>query len=152
MTGSYVALLAVVTLVLSGFMSGLFLGTLIFTTPVIRSLPPKYSVQAEQRLTRRYAVAGPILTTVVPLLSIAYALLATGGKSAFAWGSVGANVSALVSTLIFNLPINSQTKNWDPENLPNNWEQVRNKWQVFHAIRSSLFFLGFVLFGVAMIN
>jgi uncharacterized membrane protein len=59
-------------------------------------------------------------------------------------------VVALVSTIIFNVPINSATGKWSVENPPENWKETRNRWEFFQGLRSWLLLIGFVLLCLAI--
>jgi uncharacterized membrane protein len=58
-------------------------------------------------------------------------------------------VAALVITLLVNVPIDNQLIQWDPSRLPPDWEEIRDRWELFHALRtfSSLGGLALVLAG-----
>lgn len=55
-------------------------------------------------------------------------------------------VVALLVTLIVEVPIDNRIKMWTAATLPDNWRQLRDRWEVFHALRTAatiggLFFL-----------
>jgi uncharacterized membrane protein len=56
----------------------------------------------------------------------------------------------LISTIIFNVPINLATGRWDPMNPPSDWKQVRTRWEFFQGVRSWLLLIGFVLLSLAL--
>jgi hypothetical protein len=43
---------------------------------------------------------------------------------------------ALLITLIVEVPIDNQIEGWTVTTLPANWQQLRDRWEWFHAIRS----------------
>jgi uncharacterized membrane protein len=90
--------------------------------------------------------------TAATVLSIAYAVNESGqsAASAFRWAAAIINSLGLVSTIVFNVPINLATGRWNAEHLPENWKQVRNRWEFFQALRSYLFLIGFILVSVAI--
>jgi len=45
-------------------------------------------------------------------------------------------VVVLLVTLLVNVPIDNQIKQWTVATLPSNWEQVRDRWQFYHTIRT----------------
>ena len=66
------------------------------------------------------------------------------------WASAVSLVAALVSTIIFNVPINLATGKWDADNPPGDWKESRNRWEFFQGLRSWLLLIGFVLLCLAM--
>lgn len=54
-------------------------------------------------------------------------------------------VIALLITLIVEVPIDNQIAGWTVASLPTNWQQLRNQWELFHAIRSWVSVLGLAL-------
>jgi uncharacterized membrane protein len=51
----------------------------------------------------------------------------------------------IVFTAQVNLPLNYYTESWDPSNLPEDWEVVRNSWNQANAMRVGASFTAFVL-------
>ena len=51
-----------------------------------------------------------------------------------------------------NNPLNQQISTWTPENLPANWQQVRDAWDRFHFISSVLAALAFTVLLVDMLR
>jgi uncharacterized membrane protein len=52
-------------------------------------------------------------------------------------------VSVLVTTIVFNLPINAEQSNWAVQAPPADWASVRDRWQIAHAVRTSAAVLAF---------
>jgi Domain of unknown function (DUF1772) len=57
---------------------------------------------------------------------------------------------ALISTIVFNVPINLATGRWQSQDRPANWKQVRNRWEFFQGVRSWLLLIGFILLCFAV--
>jgi uncharacterized membrane protein len=66
------------------------------------------------------------------------------------WAGAAAFALALISTIIFNVPINLATGRWGPKNPPSDWKQVRTRWEFFQGVRSWLLLIGFVLLSLAL--
>ncbi len=66
------------------------------------------------------------------------------------WAAAVAFILALISTIIFNVPVNLATGRWDSKKLPSDWKQTRNRWEFFHGVRSWLLLIGFVLLSLAL--
>jgi uncharacterized membrane protein len=141
------------TLVITGFTACAEFGSYAFVHPVIRRLPPEHHVFVEKGLLRTFGRVMPVLMALCPVLSIAYATQASAGPGApigFRWMSAIVFVAALISTILFNVPINLATRRWNPQNPPQNWKEIRNRWELFQGIRSWLLLIGFGLLCLAV--
>ena len=81
----------------------------------------------------------PVLMTVCAIAPIGYALHYSGSNEQerfVRWAAAAFFVAALVSTIVFNVPINRATGKWDVENLPEDWKKIRDRWERFQGIRS----------------
>ena len=58
-------------------------------------------------------------------------------------------IAVLVTTLIFNLPINSDQVDWNVQSPPANWASVRDRWQIAHAVRTGAAVLAFGFLSAA---
>ena len=54
----------------------------------------------------------------------------------------------IIVTLVFNAPVNALAARWDPENPPDNWEELRDRWHLGQTIRTPLAVAAFA--GVAL--
>jgi hypothetical protein len=135
------------TLVVGGFTACAEFGSYAFVHPVIRRLPAVYHVQVEKGLLRTFGWAMPPLMTATLALGIANASTTgiVGGPPGWRWAAAASWIAALASTVIFNVPVNLATGRWDPQHLPDDWKQVRNRWEFFQGLRSWLLLAGFVL-------
>ena len=140
-------------LVITGFASCAEFGSYAFVHPVIRHLPQEYHVRVEQGLLKTFGRVMPVLMTLCVVLTIAYAVQTQepGGTARLVrWAAAGSFTLALISTLVFNVPINAATKRWDESNPPPDWKERRNRWEFFQGVRSWLLLIGFVLLCLAM--
>jgi uncharacterized membrane protein len=55
-------------------------------------------------------------------------------------------VITLIVTLTTELPIVNKIKLWTNDTAPENWEEIRNRWVSFHALRVFPALFGFVLY------
>jgi uncharacterized membrane protein len=142
-----------VALFVTGFASCAEFGSYAFVHPVIRQLPPESHVTVEKGLLQTFGRVMPILMTLCPVLSIAYAIQLNGAWDAantIRWLAAIVFVGALVSTIIFNVPINLATRGWDPKNRPQDWKEKRNRWEFYQGVRSWLLLIGFILICLAV--
>ena len=137
-----------VALVVTGFTACAEFGSYAFVHPVLRQLPRNYHLQVEQGLLRTFGRVMPVLMTLSVVLAVSYAIHMRDQPDPARWIFWAAAVSfgaALVSTIVFNVPINAATGRWDSENPPPDWKETRNRWEFFQGVRSWLLLLGFVL-------
>jgi hypothetical protein len=86
------------------------------------------------------------------VLSISYAISLNpieGLARIIRWASAASFIAALVSTIIFNVPINLATGGWKADAPPQQWKETRNRWEFFQGLRSWLLLIGFVLLCLA---
>jgi uncharacterized membrane protein len=138
------------TLVVTGFTACAEFGSYAFVHPVTRRLPAEFHVAVEKGLLRTFGVVMPPLMTITVVLAVSHALHSggQGGPSLWRWLAAGAVTAALVSTIIFNVPINLATRRWDPLRPPADWKATRNRWEFFQGLRSWLLLIGFALMSV----
>jgi Domain of unknown function (DUF1772) len=146
-------LLEFIGLVITGFTSCAEFGSYAFVHPVIRRLPREHHVSVEKGLLKTFGRVMPVLMTLCVVLSFAYAMQLRAARdmaSSVRWTAALVFFAALVSTLIFNVPTNLATGRWDPQNLPPDWKQTRNRWEFFQGFRSWLLLTGFILLCLAV--
>ncbi|MQA82505.1 MAG: DUF1772 domain-containing protein [Streptosporangiales bacterium] len=136
-------------LVVGGFTACAEFGSYAFVHPVIRRLPVEHHIAVEQGLLRTFGRVMPVLMTAT--LAIAIGVASTGhiadqaGPHLWRWLAVVAYGAALVSTIIFNVPVNLATGRWNAKQPPTDWKNTRNRWELFQGIRSWLLLAGFIL-------
>jgi uncharacterized membrane protein len=140
--------LSFVLLVVTGFTACAEFGSYAFVHPVTRRLPQKEFIAVEQGLLRSFGRIMPALMPLSLILAVTFAVsvwdeggwirgLATAAAISFA--------ASVISTVIFNVPINLATGKWDADNPPAEWKTTRSKWEFFQGVRSWLLLVGFVL-------
>ena len=145
-----VDVLGLFTLLVTGFVSCAEFGSYAFVHPVIRRLPPSHHISVEQGLLRTFGRVMPVGMTLCLVLAILHASIpgGQGGPPLWRWLAAASFAAALVSTIIFNVPINLATGRWDAADPPADWKQTRNRWEIFQGLRSWLLLLGFVFTSV----
>ena len=61
-------------------------------------------------------------------------------------------VITLLVTLSILVPIDNQIKFWTDSTVPTDWEEIRNRWQFFHSVRTFASLLGFGCFALSIIG
>ena len=145
--------LAFIALAISGFTACAEFGSYAFVHPVVRRLPREHHIQVEQGLLKTFGRVMPIAMTLCVVLAISYAVklnAIAGAARLVRWASAGSFSLALASTIVFNVPINLATGRWNADDPPDDWKEVRNRWEFFQGLRSWLLLVGFVLLCLAV--
>ncbi len=146
-------ILGFIALTIVGFTSCAEFGSYAFVHPVIRHLPQEHHIRVEQGLLKTFGRVMPVLMTLCVILSVSYAVSLNsveGTARIVRWASAVSFIAALVSTIIFNVPINLATGRWNADNPPEKWKETRSRWEFFQGLRSWLLLIGFVLLCLAM--
>lgn len=140
--------LGLAALLVGGFTACAEFGSYAFVHPVIRRLPPEHHIDVEQGLLRTFGRVMPVLMPATLILALVVAnagdAAAEAGPALWRWLAAGAYAAAVVSTVIFNVPVNLATGRWDRNQPPENWKRTRNRWELFQGVRSWLLLIGFV--------
>jgi uncharacterized membrane protein len=93
----------------------------------------------------------PFAMTLCVVLSVGYAVMGSqAGANPARIVAAALFVLALISTLIFNVPVNLATGRWDADAPPPDWQRTRNRWEFFQGVRSWLLLAGFVVAAAAI--
>jgi hypothetical protein len=134
-------------LVVTGFTACAEFASYALVHPIIRKMPQEHHIRFEQGSLRTYGVIMPALMPICVLLSVIFAIQTQereGLVHTLRWATAAAFIISTVTTIVFNVPINTTTRKWDPENPPSDWKEVRERWGFYQGIRSWLLLLGFV--------
>jgi uncharacterized membrane protein len=58
---------------------------------------------------------------------------------------------SLVITTAIEVPINRQVVTWTDDEVPENWKQLRDRWQYYNVVRTVIAILSFTLFITAVV-
>jgi uncharacterized membrane protein len=127
-----------VSVVFGGVFAG-FMITILVLELSLRTFSASVYTQVRQvELVRMDTLA---TATLIPTIVGTAVVIALGLK----WGRPGLGLSSaalglllvvLVTTVVVNLPINSDQVDWSVSRPPSDWASDRNRWQVAHAIRT----------------
>jgi uncharacterized membrane protein len=113
--------------------------------------PTNYSastyVEQQQNLVRSLntlMIALVVITTVITIIS---AFLQRKNKSVFVALLLAAAffISCMVITRFGNVPIQIEMLKWTKDSLPGNWAMLRDKWWLFHIMRTIVELIALVL-------
>ena len=131
---------------LSGLISGQMLAIAIANWAA-RDLP-------EMRWTLRFQVENKLFTKTMPpsligvMVAIIGALFLVKGRAfSFMLASALFTAVVFVITMACNVPINNQVSAWTAGRAPPTWSAIRDRWLIFHAIRT---ITGVIAFGCAV--
>jgi len=132
---------------------GVFWGTWFSLSRSISSISAETFLEIGKTMIANLALSMAILVPIALLstLPVLYFLYRQKSMKAFYLTLIGLLffIIALLVTLLVNVPIDNQIKQWTVSTLPSDWEVIRDRWQLYHTIRTfvSLIGLGFVLSG-----
>ena len=141
-------ILGFITLVITGFTACAEFTSYALVHPVIRHLPPKHHIRFEQGSLKTFGLVMPVLMPICVVLTVLFGILTQelgGLERAIRLSSAAMFILATITTIVFNVPINKEVKQWQAENPPSDWKEKRKRWMFFQAIRSWMLLLGFVL-------
>jgi len=141
-----------ISILLSVLVTGVFWGPWVALTRSISSFEPENFLAIVNRLNRNLA---PVMTVLMPaaLFSIVPVLFLSFKEEPRTFYLTLAGFAsffvALLVTVLVEVPIVKQIVTWTPSTLPDNWQQLRNRWSAFHLIRIVASFAGllFLLAG-----
>jgi uncharacterized membrane protein len=127
-----------ISIVLSALVGGMFWGPWLALSRSISTFDPEVFLAIVHRLNRNMASVMTVLMPVA-LLSIVPVLFLSYGKRPGTFYLTLAGfalfVVALLVTVLVEVPIVQQIETWTVTTLPDNWQQLRDRWGAFHIIR-----------------
>lgn len=149
-----VGLTRFLSLVLAGLFAGFLVGVLVLELSMRRFDGVVYAQVRQVELAHLDDLAS---ATLIPAL-VATAIvagLAIKVRGRVFWLTLTALilfVSVLVTTLVFNLPINADQLKWNVTAPPADWASVRDRWQIAHAVRTGAALLAFGCLSAAAMS
>ncbi len=147
-------ILEVATIVLAGWLAGAESGSWSCVHPVIAKLEPDDQIRFQKGLLKTF---GRIMPVLMPL-SLALAILLcsfTEDKSSPVFylrlAAVILLATMIVTTVVFNVPVNIQTGEWAAE-YNREWVRKRKIWRFFQGYRSIVLILAFIVLVIAQTN
>ena len=128
-----------VNLLLAALLVGNDFGTWAAVHRSLWNMSTPEHIRAEQTLTRRFKSITPFWMSSVAV-SCLPVLALTHNRAPFAFRStltaMFCFIGMMVSTLLGNMPINTRTLELSPEETPpEEWKQLRKRWERLHALR-----------------
>src|SRR5215212_9283192 len=128
-----------ISILLLALVTGVFWGTWLGLSRSMASLTPETFLTVGHTMIANLGTIMAILmpAAILSVLPVLY-LLYRGRSRALYLTLAGfvLFIVALLITLIVEVPIDNQIGVWTVATLPANWQQLRDRWEFFHAIRS----------------
>lgn len=128
-------------LLLASLSTGVLFGTRAALGPSSKSFSRKTYVEVQQATVRNLR---PVMGTLMPGAVVAnLAVLGLSARErrsppfALTLAGVLGNVTALILTGLFELPINARVLEWSPDDPPEGWEASMDRWQTVHTARTA---------------
>jgi uncharacterized membrane protein len=143
--------LEVLTTVVVGLMVGVEFSVAFVINRILDALP-----EDSGQLGRAHG--GRMLGAVMPFWYIGSLVLAAVWAIA-RWGDHGAGlvvtgagllVVSVVMSVLLLVPINNQSKEWTPENRPEDWKEQAHRWDRYHYARVAVLIAAFALLVTAL--
>ena len=147
--------LLLITGILLVLVTGVFWGTWFSLSRTMYTLPGETFVvigkQIMQNVARGMSIMMPLgIAGIIMLLFIA----GRRKKAHFYWllSALILFVLVLAITLFIEVPIDNQIKTWTADNLPGDWQAIRDRLQFYHTNRTFLSLAGMICFLMAVIK
>ena len=141
-------ILETIAIVVAGTMTGNEIAIGFFVHPRLSRLDDAVHVRAVQTLAVAQGVAMPFWYALTCLLSLTTTFFAQSTWDTPRWLALGATalfIAMSIYSVLLPVPINNQVARWQPDSLPSNWRELRNRWDVLHAIRVGFLVVALVL-------
>jgi uncharacterized membrane protein len=139
-----------IIVMLFALIAGVFWGTWFALSRSVASIDPGTFITIGKITISNLALGMGILMSVTALISLGMLYVLFKKRSAPFYLTLSGFlclIAVLLITLLVNVPIDNQIKNWTVQTLPTDWQDIRDRWELFHTLRTfiSLASLGLVL-------
>ena len=130
-----------INLVLVSMFVGTEFAVSFFVHPVLRGLPQSVHIASVQVLGRILGKVMPIWMPLIIVSALPVLYFIGDTNSAAFWLTVAGMICIVLMSaisLLGNVPINKQVIEWNPQSPPDNWLELRNRWDSLHRVRVAL--------------
>ncbi|WP_346290147.1 DUF1772 domain-containing protein [Sphaerothrix gracilis] len=141
----------IITVVTAGLMVGNELAVSAFVHPQFRRLDDKCHVAASKSLALIYGRIMPFWYALTLALTIGVAFTLRQNQPSFFFAVVAAILwfSLILFSIVRLVPINNQIGQLRLESLPDDWKNLRRRWDRLHAIRVGFLVIALICLTVA---
>jgi uncharacterized membrane protein len=138
---------------LTSLVMGVFWGTWFTLTRSLHDFSAAEFIHIGKTIIRNVAIPMSIIMPATLLFMLIAVLLSRPiNRSSFYLYIIAflLMVTTLIITVAVEVPIDNQIKTWTEPTAPSDWESLRQRWNIFHTIRTftSIASLGFFGWGV----
>ncbi len=147
-------MLETILLVAAGTLVGNEICIAAFVHPIFYKLPDECHLRVAQPVAKLLGAIMPFWYIAVVALTAAECYLSRDGDPValhLLEASEGIFVASIIFTLLGPVPINNQIARIVPEQPPENWLELRKRWDKLHAIRVVIILVALVLLTVGII-
>jgi uncharacterized membrane protein len=148
-------LLTILVLLCASLLVGNEFAVGVFINPSFGRLPDVSYAFAAGETARIYGKVMPFWMIGNFLLCIMVTFLVADSYSAQWWFYLAATIlfgCVNVFSVLFPVPINNKIANWDPNDLPGDWRELRKRFDRYHFIRIVLLLAALVCLIIGMIS
>jgi uncharacterized membrane protein len=127
-----------ISIIFSSVVGGMYWGPWLALTRSLPTFEPAVFITIVRGLNRNMEPLMTFLTPAGLLLILPVMFLSYGTRPLtfyFTLAGFLSFVAALIVTMLVEVPIVKQIVTWTDSSLPNNWQQLRDRWGAFHVIR-----------------
>jgi uncharacterized membrane protein len=141
-----------ICLILVMLVTGVFWGTWFTLTRSLDQFPPDNFIRIGKTIIANVAWPMRILMplTLVMLLWLSWTSFRKRPSFYFFLGSLILMVISLLITVGVEVPIDNQIKTWTTETLPDNWTELRLRWNKFHTLRTVTSLMSFISLSIGV--
>jgi uncharacterized membrane protein len=143
-----------ISILLSALVVGAFWGPWLALSRSVDTLPADVFIAVSQRMIRNME---PFMTALIPvsllsIISVVYLSFNERPKTAYLSLAGFSFFMAAVFVTVLQVSIVSQIKSWTVATLPDDWEELRDRWKKLHIFRVVMSISGLALLVFAAIN
>jgi uncharacterized membrane protein len=135
--------------------TGVFWGTWFSLSRTMFELSPEIFIIIGKEIIKNVALP---MSIIMPASVIGLLILLAGSwrtKSLYFYCVLTALILfivALIITVGIEVPIDNKIKTWTVKSIPSDWQNIRNRWEVYHTFRTFVSLTGIAFFITAIMN
>jgi uncharacterized membrane protein len=149
----FFVILHIVAVVILGLMCGSELNVGAFAHPMLNAQTLDVHVPVRAALAKLFGRVMPFWMTGSTLLNLALLLPFEGLKGAswrYAAIAFAVQMSAVLFSIIFPVPINNRIIRWTPTTVPEDWRAQEHRWDAYHFFRTAGLIGAFALLTLSL--
>jgi uncharacterized membrane protein len=146
-------ILELLTVLVLGLMCGSELNVAVFGHPILNRQPLDAHIRVRSSFAALFGRVMPFWMTGSTLLNL-LVLFPFTHLTEQAWQlaaiAFAIQVCAVLFSLVAPVPINNRIARWTPQSLPDNWQPLEHRWDVYHWVRTSALLVAFALLTLSI--